>query len=87
MAIDHVAFCDALGQSATLIVVGDGFLSLERLAFGLIDHSQPIKQFRRGQRSGHVTLERGEEAFCSILKELKEAVAQLSLHGQGKVDA
>ena len=86
VAVDDFALGDAACQASALAIVRDGFLSFKGVALGIVDHTELIEHLGGGQRGGHVAGECGKEAFCAVLVELKETVAELSLHGQSKVD-
>ena len=87
MPVDDVALGDALGESPALAVVGNRLLRLEGIALGIVDHAQAIECLTGGQRCRHIALEGREKSLRPMLEKLEEAVAQLSAHGEGEVDA
>ena len=48
VAVDDFALGDAARQASALAIVGDGFLSLKGVAFGIVDHTQLIKRLGSG---------------------------------------
>ena len=87
MAVDDLTLHEAFRQSAALAEIGNGFLRLESVAQGLVDHAEMEKDFSRGQGRGHVAGKGGKQTFAAILVELEKAVAQLAFLAEGQIDA